>query len=155
MLNIVTGENAPILRTVCDAVVDFDKPLKRLAKDMTATMKAAKGLGIAAPQVNVNARVIIVTLGFQENDLQYISMVNPEILFASDEKCIGEEGCLSLPGQFGNVERSEEISVKFFDVKGNEMMLKLERMDARVVQHEIDHLEGILFIDQLVDGVVL
>jgi peptide deformylase len=155
LMKIITGTKTPILRTVCDPVKIFDKSLKKLVRDMTTTMKTEKGLGIAAPQVNVNARVIIVTLGFKENDPQYIAMVNPQIADFSAEKVIGEEGCLSLPGLFGNVERAQEIVVKYFDPSQKEHILKLNDMDARVVQHETDHLNGILFEDKLMDAVVM
>ena len=149
VLKIVKGENQKILSIKCDAVTNFDKSLVKLVKDMKETMKNAKGLGIAAPQVNINARVFIVTLGFDTKNSREVAMVNPEITYFSDNKIVTEEGCLSLPGKFGKVERSDEIVVKYFDEKGKEFQLKLEGMDAVVTQHELDHLNGVLFIDKL------
>lgn len=155
LLPIVTGAETQILRTVCDPVEKFDKSLKKLVEDMKETMKKASGLGIAAPQVGVNARVFLVTLAYKSGDDLVLPMVNPEILYVSDETEVGEEGCLSLPKEFGNVDRAREVVVKFQDVKGGENTLKLTGLDARVVQHELDHLNGVLFIDKLTGAVVM
>lgn len=100
LLDIVTGSDTDILRTVCEPVTKFDKSLKKLAEDMIETMHEAKGLGIAAPQVGVNARVFIVTFDYGQKDERQVVMVNPEITFFSEQKDIAEEGCLSLPKVF-------------------------------------------------------
>lgn len=150
LMKIVTGENEAILRTRCDEVGAFDKSLKKLVSDMIETMHDAKGLGIAAPQVNINARVFIVTLGYGGKDPRVVAMVNPEITYFSEETDVAEEGCLSLPKRFGNVERSVSIGVSYYDVKGVRNEISLEGLDARVVQHENDHINGVLFIDKLV-----
>lgn len=155
LLDIVTGSDTEILRTVCDPVAKFDKALKKVSQDMIETMHKAKGLGIAAPQVGINARVFIVTFDYGQKDERQVVMVNPEITFFSEEKDIAEEGCLSLPKVFGNVERPTEIVVKYKNIKGQEMTLRLSGLNARVVQHELDHLNGVLFIDKLADAVVM
>ncbi len=147
LLKIVTGKDTEILRTVCAPVEKFDAKLKKLALDMAETMVEAKGLGIAAPQVGVNARVCIVILGYNSKNPVTLQMVNPEIVELSSENALDEEGCLSLPKQFAKVERPKEIVVKFQDLKGVFKQLRLSDLDARVVLHEIDHLNGVLFID--------
>lgn len=148
-LKIVTGKDSPILRTKCEPVQKFDKSLRKLVEDMNDTMVKAKGVGIAAPQVGVDARVFLVVLGADGKNPLTIPMVNPEITWFSEEAEIEEEGCLSLPKQFGKVERPVEVIVEFQDLKGSAKSLKLKKLDARVVQHELDHLNGVLFIDKL------
>lgn len=146
-LKIITGKDSPILRTKCQPVQKFDKQLKALVEDMNDTMVKAKGVGIAAPQVGVDARVFLAVLGADGKNPLTIPMVNPEITWFSEEAEIEEEGCLSLPKQFGKVERPVEVIVEFQDLKGMTKNLKLKKLDARVVQHELDHLNGVLFID--------
>lgn len=148
-LKIVTGEDNPILRAVSEPVKKFDTGLKKFVKDMKDTMIAAKGLGIAAPQVGQNLRVFIVILNYQTDHQMTLTMVNPEILSKSEEMTMGEEGCLSLPGRYGQVARHKKITVQFLDLDGNRQMLTLENLNARVVQHENDHIDGILFIDRM------
>lgn len=155
-LTIITGEDNPILRAESVKVPKFDSALKKFVKDLKDTMVAAKGLGIAAPQVGRNIRVFITTL---DHDLEgenvkgrALTMVNPEILEISEEMVMGEEGCLSLPGQFGKVERHKKIKVEFFSEDGVRQVLSLEGLNARVVQHENDHLDGILFPDRMKHG---
>ncbi len=150
ILEIITGKDSPILRTVCDEVKDFDKSLKKLVEDMKETMHDARGLGIAAPQVNINARVFIVTLGHGTKNPVEVAMVNPTITSKSKETYVDEEGCLSLPNTYGRVERPNEINVEYFNIKGEKKSLKLAGLDARVVLHENDHIDGVLFIDKLV-----
>lgn len=151
-LKIVTGEDKEILRVKCGEVKKFDANLKKFVKNMKDTMFAANGLGIAAPQVNKNARVFLVTLDVKEKDERVVAMVNPVITYKSKERELGEEGCLSLPGVYGNVMRHKEIEVEFFDVNGSRQTLRLKDLNARVVQHENDHIDGILFIDYLKEG---
>ncbi|PIR55334.1 peptide deformylase [Candidatus Peregrinibacteria bacterium CG10_big_fil_rev_8_21_14_0_10_36_19] len=148
-LKIITGENAPILRVECKAVKKFDASLKKFVKDMKDTMFAANGLGIAAPQVNKDMRVFLVTLDIKTKNERVVAMVNPVLSSLSKEKEMGEEGCLSLPGLYGQVSRHKKIEVEFFDVEGNRQMLALKGLNARVVQHENDHINGVLFIDRM------
>ena len=151
-LKIITGEDKAILRTKCGEVKNFDANLKKFVKNMKDTMVAANGLGIAAPQVNKNARVFLVTLDVKEKDERVVAMVNPEITHKSKERGEDEEGCLSLPGVYGHVMRHKKIKVEFFDINGSRQVLELEDLNARVVQHENDHIDGILFIDYLKKG---
>lgn len=157
MLKVVKGENQKILRTKCDLVESFDAYLSKLAEEMIETMHDPKapGIGIAAPQVGVNARMFIVTLGIERKQEKDVVVVNPEVLSESEEVAIAEEGCLSLPGEYGNVLRPVEIEVEFQDLKGDLHKMKLRELDARVFLHELDHLNGVLFIDKLVDGLVM
>lgn len=154
-LKIITGEKNPILRAVSVPVKKFDKALKKFAKDLKETMIKAKGLGIAAPQVGENIRVFIAVFNYKTDNQVMVTMVNPEIISHSTETIIDEEGCLSLPGEYGNVERFKKITVEFFDLDGARQAFELAGMNARVVQHENDHLNGVLFIDKLAKGGVV
>ena len=116
----------------------FDKDLKKLAKDMIETMHATNGIGIAAPQVGVNARIFISAINSDTRKPKELVCVNPEVLYRSPEQVVAEEGCLSLPQKFGNVKRASEIFVRFYDLKGKEQNLRLTGMDARVFLHELD-----------------
>jgi len=117
--------------------------IKQLFLDMEKTMKEKDGIGLAAPQIGQNIRVVVISI---ENEP--LVLVNPKILRKSWKKEIMEEGCLSLPGIFGLVRRSVKITITAFDKKGKKLKFKAKGMFARVIQHEIDHLEGILFIDK-------
>ncbi|MFA6917915.1 MAG: peptide deformylase [Candidatus Gracilibacteria bacterium] len=149
LLEIQTGENNPILRTKSVRVGKINAVLKKFAKDMRETMIAKDGLGLAAPQVGENLRMIIVTMNYGASNAIVMTMINPEILSHGEEVYIAEEGCLSLPKRFENVERFKEVVVEFTDLDGGEHTLKLANLDARVVQHEVDHLDGVLFIDRV------
>ncbi len=149
-LKIITGENNPILRAGGVSVKKFDNELKKLVKDMKETMIKASGLGLAAPQVGVNLRIFVLILDYKKRDERIIAMINPEILEHSLDSEIAEEGCLSIPNLFAKVERWRGVKVAFFDVEGTRQILELEGLDAREVQHEYDHLDGVLFVDRLV-----
>lgn len=148
-LEIQTGENNAILLTKCVPVVKFDKDLKKLVKDMKKTMLKAGGLGLAAPQVGVSTRIFVLILDYKGESERVIEMVNPVILSHSDEVEVDEEGCLSLPGLYGKVERFSNVVVEFSDVSGTRQVLELFGLDAREVQHENDHLDGKLFVDRV------
>ena len=157
MLKLVKGANKEILRTVCAEVNEFDESLVSLAEEMIETMHDPKapGIGIAAPQVGVDARLFIVTLGVGTKLEKDHVMVNPVLISESKEVVLAEEGCLSLPGQYGNVLRPLKIEVEYQDLRGKIIKKTLEGLDARVFLHELDHLNGVLFIDKLVDGIVM
>lgn len=142
VLPIVTGAKSPILRTKTKKVPVLTKEIKMLIKDMEQTTLAAKGAGIAAPQVNRTERICIALISKKLTPL-----VNPEILRRSTETDTMEEGCLSLPNVWLQITRPKEIVVKFLSITGKERELKLSGFDARVVQHEVDHLEGVLIVD--------
>lgn len=140
---IITIEN-PILRQKAKKVTRFDATLKRLVEDMLETMHAARGVGLAAPQIAVSLRVLVA-----EYEDRHEVLINPEIVKASGEE-IGPEGCLSIPGYVGeNIRRAEKVVVKGRDVNGKEIRVRAEGWFARILQHEIDHLDGILYIDRL------
>lgn len=142
VLPIVTGQETKVLRTKTKNVPVLTKEIKMLIKNMQATTLAAKGAGIAAPQVNRTERICIALIGKKLTPL-----VNPEILWRSKEVDTMEEGCLSLPNVWLQITRPKEIVVKFLSTIGKERELKLSGFDARVVQHEVDHLEGVLITD--------
>lgn len=144
MLEIITGKENPILRKISTPIKSFDKKLKSLVKKMEETLKNANGLGLAAPQVGINERLFLAKLKDR-----FIVMINPEITHESEITAIDEEGCLSLPGTWGKVERSREITVKYQDIQEKTNILKLHDLEAREILHEYDHLNGILFTDKL------
>ncbi|ENU81148.1 peptide deformylase [Acinetobacter sp. ANC 3789] len=128
--------------------------LKQLALAMQATMLARNGVGIAAPQVYISKRVIIVASRSNPRypdapDMSAVTMINPEIIEYSTETCFGEEGCLSVPEQRGQVERAYAVKVRYLTLLGEQVEQFYEGFPARIVQHEIDHLNGILFVERL------
>lgn len=144
-LDIEIGTKNEILRKKSIKVDKITKKITKLIKDMFETMKKDRGVGLAAPQIGKNIRLIVVLLV----DKRKIAMINPEIIEYSKNKVKGEEGCLSLPNVWGQVERYESIMLSYLDGKNNKITLKLDGFNARVVQHEIDHLNGVLFTDYL------
>jgi len=134
----------PVLRKVCKPVDKFDDRLHVLLNDMVDTLHRAEGLGLAAPQVGVLKRVCIV-----EYDGELYELVNP-VLVSSSGKCVDNEGCLSVVGYRGLVERPEVIDVDYFDRNGNKKSIHAEGYFARVFLHEMDHLDGVLFVDKMI-----
>jgi peptide deformylase len=144
----------PTLRQKARKVTRFGPELKKLIDDMVETMRAAPGVGLAATQVNVPERVIVVELPVDEEEgspAELYAFVNPEIVKASRNKEDGQEGCLSIPGYLGEVERHTEIVVRGQDAYGKPQRVKAYDNLARIFQHEIDHLDGVLFIDRVAD----
>lgn len=142
------GSENKILRTVSEPVKKFDSALRKLAEKMTETMFVENGVGIAAPQCGVNIRMAIVMLNPGTKNEIVFPIVNPEILELSEEMEDGEEGCLSLRGFWGKVKRHSFLTVRFQNLKGQEQTLMLEHFNARIIQHEVDHLNAMLFIDR-------
>lgn len=140
-----------ILRHKAHKVTDFGPDLQALADDMVETMRLAPGVGLAAPQVNESTRLIVVEYGDEEDEevppKLYI-MANPEITRSSTDTLVGTEGCLSIPGVQGDVERALTVTVKGLNRRGKPMTVKAKGWLARIFQHEIDHLDGILFVDR-------
>jgi peptide deformylase len=128
-------------------IVDDD--LRKLMDDMLETMYAAPGIGLAAIQIGVPKRVIVLDIDQKEGQKNPLFFVNPEIVKKSQTNSIYEEGCLSVPGQFAEIERSENCHIKYLDYNGKEKEIEAKGMLATCIQHEMDHLEGILFIDYL------
>ncbi len=131
----------PVLKKISEPVKKIDKRIKKLLDDMAETMYATEGIGIAAPQVGVNLRMVVVDVGNKRLDL-----INPEIT-SREGVSIDTEGCLSCPDLFGDVERAEKIHVKFTTRYHKEKEIDAEGLLARCIQHEVDHLDGRLFID--------
>ncbi|MBM4424346.1 MAG: peptide deformylase [Chloroflexi bacterium] len=150
---IITPAN-PILRQKAKKVTTFGPALKTLVDDMVDTMREAPGVGLAAPQVAVSQRVIVIEFapepeeGQEPEPPKLYRVINPEIVKASDEMVMGVEGCLSIPGYAGDVERHAAVSVKGFNLQGKPIKIKAEGWLARIFQHEIDHLDGVLLIDR-------
>ncbi|MDQ7009702.1 MAG: peptide deformylase [Candidatus Gracilibacteria bacterium] len=154
MLKIEQGKRNTILRTISSKITkDELKNNIKLGKEMLKYIKDPDngGVGLAAPQVGYNKRLIVVSLLKDREDESFptIMMINPEILEHSKEKQISEEGCLSLPEETGKVPRFKEIKLKYFDEKLNEKIIKLNGLRSNIIQHEIDHLDGILFTDRI------
>ena len=139
---IITGATTKVLRTKTKKVSRVTKDITKLIKDLRDTVKKAEGLGIAAPQIGVSEAVCLALFNGKMH-----ALVNPEILWRSKETGVMEEGCLSLPGENVDVERPVEVTVRYVDEKGAQQERKLHDLDARVVQHELDHLNGVLIVD--------
>jgi peptide deformylase len=142
---------APVLRRKARPVSQFNGKLQTLIDDMVETMRAAPGVGLAAPQVDVSERVIVVEYGDEEDETvpaRLYVVINPEITRASPETDFGPEGCLSIPGILGDVERAHAVTVKGKNRHGQPLTLKAKGWLARIFQHEVDHLNGVLFTDR-------
>ncbi|HOJ32626.1 MAG TPA: peptide deformylase [Candidatus Hydrogenedentes bacterium] len=143
LLNLVIYPDEPLQR-VARPITVFGPELERLAQNMLETMHAHDGVGLAGPQVGISKRIIVL----QEPDKEPKCLINPEIL-EEDGKEIGEEGCLSLPQIFGEVERARRIAVRAYDTMGRILEFESKGFEARIIQHETDHLNGIVFVDHL------
>ncbi len=134
----------PVLRRRAQPVLQINDELRKFAEALVETMVLAKGYGLAAPQVGVLKRIIAIDV-----DRDFYVLVNPEILSVSEERVVLSEGCLSIPGVEAEVERPAQIKVRGLNLDGQEILWEKDALVARVLQHEIDHLNGILFIDYL------
>lgn len=142
----IKKQGDPVLRQKAKTVAQVDARIRRLLDDMVDTMYSARGIGLAAPQVGISQRVIVVDIGDGP-----IRMVNPKIVRVGEEEEEATEGCLSIPGIIGEVWRAYDITVRGFDENGKPVKIDAEGLLARVFQHEIDHLDGKLFIDIATD----
>jgi peptide deformylase len=142
----------PILRRKAHKVADFGKDFQKLVDDMIDTMRDEPGVGLAGPQVNVSQRVIVVEYSVDDSDenapTKTYVFANPEITKRSEETVMGMEGCLSVPNLIGEVERAQEITVVGLNRHGRKQKLHAKGWLARIFQHEIDHLDGVLFVDR-------
>ncbi|MDO8669907.1 MAG: peptide deformylase [Dehalococcoidia bacterium] len=134
-----------VLRVKAKRVAKFDGSIQHLIDDMIETMRAAPGVGLAAPQVGISLRVVVIEMPEEEG---VITLINPEIIKRFGERDI-DEGCLSLPGYIGAIKRSVRVVVKGRDREGKEMRLKADGLLAQAIEHELDHLDGVLYIDHL------
>ena len=142
-------EPDPILREKSASLEKVDDEIRALLDDMLETMYAAPGIGLAAVQVGILKRLIVIDISKDEEKKNPLILINPEIISRSQKKSIYEEGCLSLPGHFAEIERPAECEIKFVDYNGKEKKLHAKGLLATCIQHEVDHLNGILFIDYL------
>jgi len=145
----------PVLKRKAHTVDKFDKNLHSLLADMVETMREAPGVGLAAPQIGLSERIIVIEYYEREEDEEVEeapkkvwAVINPEIIRASEETLVGVEGCLSIPGLIGEVERHAEVQVKGLNRHGKPMKVKAKGWLARIFQHEIDHLNGVLFTER-------
>ena len=139
----------PLLRKVSAPVTSVDTEVKNLMDDMLETMYAAPGIGLAAVQVGVLKRIIVIDLSKEGEKKDPLFIVNPQITFKSDELISYEEGCLSIPNQFAEVKRPSSCKVNFLDYDGKKREINADGLLATCIQHEVDHLNGVLFIDHL------
>jgi peptide deformylase len=137
------------LRQIADPVETIGDDIKALAKDMLETMYAAPGVGLAATQIGEMKRLVVMDLADKEEPPAPIVMINPEILSVSEETAVSEEGCLSIPELYYEVERPSEVTVRYTDLDGKTVETHATERFATCVQHEIDHLDGVLYIDYL------
>ena len=130
-------------------VLNFDERLEKIVADMFDTLYASgNGIGLAAPQVGIRKRIVVIDLKEDEKQNQIV-LINPKIMSASEEKSVNQEGCLSIPGYYADVERPNEVNVEWTDLKGKKIKKKCSGLLSICIQHEIDHLDGVLFIDYL------
>lgn len=149
ILPILTAPN-PLLKRVCQSVVNVDDETRQLMDDMLETMYSADGIGLAAAQVGVDKRVVVMDIS--NRDAAYpkpLKMANPDIIWASEELAPYEEGCLSVPGQFAEVWRPAEVKLTYLDEHNQKQEMHATGLLATCVQHEIDHINGTLFVDHL------
>jgi peptide deformylase len=137
------------LRLVSEPVKRIDAGVRKLVEDMFATMYAAPGIGLAAIQVGVAKRVVVMDLSKREDEHKPLAFINPEITWTSEEMATHEEGCLSIPEYYEEVERPERVKVKYLDLDGKAHEVTAKGLFATCIQHEVDHVNGVLFIDHI------
>ena len=148
LLEIIEAPD-PRLKIVCETVDTVDDALRQFMDDMLETMYAAPGIGLSAPQVGDRRRVIVVDVSRDGEDKRPLRLVNPEVVATSGEPLMSEEGCLSFPEMFAEVERPSAIKVRFLDENNDQKEMEVDGLLATCIQHEIDHLDGILFVDHI------
>ncbi len=139
----------PLLRQVSQPIERVDADIRKLAEDMLETMYEAPGIGLAAIQVGVARRMLVIDISKEGDEREPLVFINPEIVRSSDEYSVYEEGCLSIPDYYAEVERPASITVKSLDREGREHLTEADGLLATCLQHEIDHLNGVLFIDHI------
>ena len=148
ILDIIVAPD-PRLKITAKPVKKVDAGVRKLMDDMLATMHSANGIGLAAPQVGDARRVIVVDVMGEDAEPNPLCMANPELLWTSDDECVHEEGCLSLPQQYAEVSRPDRIRVRYLDHENEIRELEAAGVLATCIQHEMDHLEGVLFVDHV------
>jgi peptide deformylase len=150
-IRTITTFPEEVLRQEAESVEVFDEDLAKLIDDMVDTMREAPGVGLAAPQIGISKRIIVVEFGDEEDETvpnQLYVMINPEIIKESNDKVSGIEGCLSVPGVVGNVDRSRAVTVRGQNIHGKPVKIRAQGWLARIFQHEIDHINGVLYTDR-------
>jgi peptide deformylase len=147
-LNIIIAPD-PVLKTKARKVEKVDDRIRKLMDDMLETMYAAPGVGLAAPQVGVLERVIVLDVAGKDEEPRPMRLVNPEIVWASEDLAVAQEGCLSIPEQWADVTRPAAVKVRYLDENGTQREVEADGLLAVCLQHEIDHLDGVLFVDHL------
>tara|TARA_B100000575_G_scaffold158489_1_gene126605 strand:+ start:2174 stop:2698 length:525 start_codon:yes stop_codon:yes gene_type:complete len=142
-------EPDPILRKKSEILEKVDDELRKLLDDMLETMYSAPGIGLAAVQVGILKRLIVIDISKEKDKKNPLFLINPEIISKSKNTSTYEEGCLSLPGHFAEIERPAECQIKYIDYEGKKKEIKVTGLLSTCIQHEVDHLNGILFIDYL------
>ena len=142
-------EPDPILRKKSEILEKVDDDLRKLLDDMLETMYSAPGIGLAAVQVGILKRLIVIDVSKEKDKKNPLFLINPEIISKSENTSTHEEGCLSLPGHFAEIERPAECHIKYINYEGKEKEIKASGLLSTCIQHEVDHLNGILFIDYL------
>jgi len=139
----------PILRQVSQPVEQVDVEIARLADDMLETMYDAPGIGLAAIQIGVPRRMLVIDVSREDEENKPLVFINPEVVASSDERSVYEEGCLSIPDYYAEVERPATVTVNYIDRDGKQQTVEADGLLATCLQHEIDHLNGVLFIDHI------
>ncbi|MBB3592730.1 peptide deformylase [Rhizobium sp. BK529] len=139
----------PVLRQVSKPIERVDADLQRLADDMLETMYDAPGIGLAAIQIGLPRRMLVIDLAKEGEEKQPLVFINPEIVSSSEDRSVYEEGCLSIPDYYAEVERPAKVTVKYLNREGKEQSVEADGLLATCLQHEIDHLNGVLFIDHI------
>ncbi|OSQ50339.1 peptide deformylase [Thalassospira alkalitolerans] len=139
----------PRLKQECEEVAEVNDEIRELLNDMLETMYAAPGIGLAAPQIGVMKRVVVMDVSDEAEKRQPLKLVNPEIIWESEDTEVYQEGCLSIPDQYADVERPCEVGMRYLDENGKEQEIEADGLLATCIQHELDHLDGILFTDYL------
>jgi len=139
----------PVLRQLSQPVETVDAEIRRLADDMLDTMYDAPGIGLAAIQIGIPRQMLVIDVSKDGEEKQPLVFINPKILTTSDEPSVYEEGCLSIPDYYAEVERPAAITIEYIDLEGKKLTAKVDGLLATCLQHEIDHLNGVLFIDHI------
>jgi peptide deformylase len=145
----ILTEPDPVLRKKCEPLEKVDDDVRKLLQEMLETMYEAPGIGLAAIQVGILKRIVVIDISKEKEKKKPFFFINPEIIYQSEKKSVYEEGCLSLPGQFAEIERPAECILRYVDFHGKQKELKADGLLSTCIQHEVDHLNGILFIDYL------
>ena len=148
MLKLVYAPD-PILKKESASLPQVDEHHRELIKEMYEVMYSSNGVGLAAPQIGLNLRIFVLDAGSREDEKKPITIINPKILSFGEEIVSYEEGCLSFPEHFAEIDRPEKIDIEFLDENNNKKSHKFVGFESRIIQHEIDHLNGILFVDHL------